>query len=331
MLIGSVLKLEDKARDPPDARPPLDASRPLPIMRGARTSRCIFGRPTAARGQGGRRCLASASAAARRSASSASAAPARPRMGRCLLRVYQPTARRDPLSPRRRQRRSTSPRADKPTLKRLPARDPHDLPGPVRLAQPAHDRGADHRRAAAASTASPAGGELDDRVAELMRAGRAGAGLARALSARLLRRPAPAHRHRPRHRARRRASSSPTRRPRRSTSRCARRCSTCCSSLQDELGLSYIFISHDIGVIRYMCDRVAVMYRGRVVETGATEQVCDDPNHAYTQALLSAIPHPDPRAAACTSATATPAADPAGRLAAKETAGHEDHRHHALS
>jgi len=66
-------------------------------------------------------------------------------------------------------------------------------------------------------------------------------------------------------------------------------------NLQDELGLSYVFISHDIGVIRYMCDRVAVMYRGRVVETGAAEQVCDAPAHDYTKALLSAIPRPDPR------------------------------------
>jgi peptide/nickel transport system ATP-binding protein len=66
--------------------------------------------------------------------------------------------------------------------------------------------------------------------------------------------------------------------------------------LQDELGLSFVFISHDIGVIRYMCDRVAVMYRGRVVETGDTDQVCDAPRHGYTQALLSAIPRPDPRA-----------------------------------
>lgn len=65
--------------------------------------------------------------------------------------------------------------------------------------------------------------------------------------------------------------------------------------LQDELGLSYVFISHDIGVIRYMCDRVAVMYRGRVVETGSTDQVCDAPSHDYTKALLSAIPRPDPR------------------------------------
>jgi len=67
-------------------------------------------------------------------------------------------------------------------------------------------------------------------------------------------------------------------------------------NLQDKLGLSFVFISHDIAVIRYFCDRVAVMYRGRIVETGATDQVCDAPVHAYTQALLSAIPQPDPRA-----------------------------------
>ncbi len=65
--------------------------------------------------------------------------------------------------------------------------------------------------------------------------------------------------------------------------------------LQDKLGLSFIFISHDIAVIRYFCDRVAVMYRGKVVETGDTDQVCDAPEHDYTRALLSAIPRPDPR------------------------------------
>jgi peptide/nickel transport system ATP-binding protein len=64
--------------------------------------------------------------------------------------------------------------------------------------------------------------------------------------------------------------------------------------LQDEMNLAYIFISHDMSVIRYMCDRVAVMYRGRVVEEGPTDQVTNDPEHAYTKALLSAIPRPDP-------------------------------------
>jgi peptide/nickel transport system ATP-binding protein len=65
--------------------------------------------------------------------------------------------------------------------------------------------------------------------------------------------------------------------------------------LQERLDLSFLFISHDIGVIRYFCDRVAVMYRGQVVEIGETEDVCTAPRHAYTRALLSAVPHPDPR------------------------------------
>jgi peptide/nickel transport system ATP-binding protein len=65
--------------------------------------------------------------------------------------------------------------------------------------------------------------------------------------------------------------------------------------LQDELRLAYVFVSHDISVIRYICDRVAVMYRGKVVETGAAEQVCTEPVHGYTRALLSAVPRPDPR------------------------------------
>lgn len=65
--------------------------------------------------------------------------------------------------------------------------------------------------------------------------------------------------------------------------------------IQDEFGLAYIFISHDIGVIRYMCDRVGVMYRGRLVEVGDAEKICSAPDHQYTQALLSAIPRPDPR------------------------------------
>jgi peptide/nickel transport system ATP-binding protein len=65
--------------------------------------------------------------------------------------------------------------------------------------------------------------------------------------------------------------------------------------LQDRLELSFVFVSHDISVIRYFCDRVAVMYRGQIVEQGPTERVCDAPEHPYTKALLSAVPRPDPR------------------------------------
>jgi oligopeptide transport system ATP-binding protein len=64
--------------------------------------------------------------------------------------------------------------------------------------------------------------------------------------------------------------------------------------LQKELGLTYVFISHDLGVIRYICDRVAVMYLGRIVETGSVERIFQSPSHQYTRALLDAIPQPDP-------------------------------------
>jgi peptide/nickel transport system ATP-binding protein len=65
--------------------------------------------------------------------------------------------------------------------------------------------------------------------------------------------------------------------------------------LQATLGLSYLFVAHDLSVVRHIADRVAVMYLGRIVEIGAVDQVFDRPAHPYTQALLSAIPLPDPK------------------------------------
>ncbi|WP_431075177.1 ABC transporter ATP-binding protein [Microbacterium phyllosphaerae] len=63
-------------------------------------------------------------------------------------------------------------------------------------------------------------------------------------------------------------------------------------SLRDETGMGVLFISHDLGVIGQLCERVAVMYRGRVVETGIARRVLEDPKHPYTRALLESIPRP---------------------------------------
>lgn len=64
--------------------------------------------------------------------------------------------------------------------------------------------------------------------------------------------------------------------------------------LQEELGMTYLFISHDLSTVRHLCGRVMVMYLGRIVEIGPTEVIFSQPRHVYTQALLSAIPIPDP-------------------------------------
>jgi oligopeptide transport system ATP-binding protein len=65
--------------------------------------------------------------------------------------------------------------------------------------------------------------------------------------------------------------------------------------LQDEFGLTYVFVAHDIGVVRHVSDRIGVMHNGKIVEQGPTDQVCERPSDPYTKALIAAVPVPDPR------------------------------------
>ncbi len=67
------------------------------------------------------------------------------------------------------------------------------------------------------------------------------------------------------------------------------------SDLQEEFGLTYVFVAHDIGVVRHVSDRIAVMHDGKIVEQGPADQVCERPSDAYTKTLLAAVPIPDPR------------------------------------
>lgn len=64
--------------------------------------------------------------------------------------------------------------------------------------------------------------------------------------------------------------------------------------IQTEFGLSYLFISHDLGVVRHMCDNIAIMYKGRFVEQGTRDDIYNNPQHVYTKRLLSAIPNIEP-------------------------------------
>ncbi len=64
--------------------------------------------------------------------------------------------------------------------------------------------------------------------------------------------------------------------------------------IQEEYGLSYLFISHDLGVVKHMCDYISVMYKGRIVESGTRQDIYENPQHIYTSRLLSAIPSIDP-------------------------------------
>jgi len=83
--------------------------------------------------------------------------------------------------------------------------------------------------------------------------------------------------------------------------------------LQENFGLTYIFIAHDLGVVDHICDRVVVMYIGKVVEIASTKDLFQEPHHPYTEALLSAVPRPDPHYALQRMVLPGEVVDPANR------------------
>ena len=78
------------------------------------------------------------------------------------------------------------------------------------------------------------------------------------------------------------------------------------AELQDEFGLTYVFVAHDIGVVRHVSDRIAVMHEGKIVEQGPADRVCERPSDPYTEQLLAAVPVPDPREARARRASSAP-------------------------
>ena len=232
-------------------------------------------------------------------------------LARTILGLEPPAGRRGPL--RRRAAGLPAARAEG-----LPPPGAAGPPGPDRRAQPAPHGLRGGRR----GPADPQGRRATSErlVAEALvarRAATAGA-LLPALPARAVRRPAPARASSPA-----RWCSSPKLHRRRraglaaSTRRCAARSSRCCSGCATSSGSTILVVTHDLGLAWNIADRVAVMYLGRIVEVGPTEEVLAEPQHPYTQALLSVVP--EMRAAGAQCCRARRPTRPGSRPAAAST------------
>ena len=177
----------------------------------------------------------------------------------------------------------------------LPPLHPGGLPGPLRLPQPAHARERDHRGAADHQRVAPGPRGTQARGAA-PRPGRAARPLRGPLPPRVLRRPAPAHRHRAGPRAV--AQADRVDEPVSALDVSIRaQILNLLRDLQSQLQLSYLFIAHDLAAVAHMSHTIAVMYLGKIVETGDARTLANTPKHPYTAALFSAaLPsHPEER------------------------------------
>ena len=256
------------------ARPLRDRTRhergPAPRDRRAQALPRPLGRPAAARGR--RACGRSTASTSRSSAGETLGLVGESGCGKSTLARAPAAADRPRPRARSSSTGATSPRSAAAALRPIRARHPDGLPGPVRVAEPAQADRREHRAADADPQGAPARARSRRRCASCSGSSGSRREHASRYPHEFSRRPAPADRDRPGARAAAASWSSPTSRSPRWTSRSRPRSSTCSRTCRRSSGTTYVFVAHDLSVVRQVSDRIAVMYLGKVVEVGPAEE-----------------------------------------------------------